>query len=870
MEARTPMMRQYWAMKERHPEAILFFRMGDFYEMFHEDAETASRVLGLTLTSRSKGEESPIPLAGVPWHKADHYVDRLLRAGFKVAICDQTEDPKKAKGLVRREVTEVVTPGTALGGALLEGNRPNYLMALAPGRSGKEERVGVAAMDVTTGDFRIGELPPEEVEEEVARFEPAEVLVPDGEEARFAGLGRNGRAPMISRVEEWRFDGDQGERTLRDHFGVETLDGFGCSGLPLGLAAAAVLFGYLRDLGRDNLHHVDRVRGIGARTHMILDETTRRNLEIFRPIREGTEGATLLAIVDGSVTSMGGRLLREWLMRPLIDPEAIGARLGAVEEGVERSVWREEARALLRRFGDLERLAGKIVLGRGTPRDLAALRETLRRVPALADLFREAASPLLREIAERLEPMEELVERIARAIVDEPPATIQEGGIIREGYDAELDELRRVGTHGQNWMVELQEAERKRTGIPSLKVGFNKVFGYYIEVSKARAENVPPTYIRKQTLVNAERYITPELKEQEDRILGAEERIRALEERLFLEIRSVAAAEGTRIRRIGGAAAELDVLLGFADAAVRRRYVRPRVGGGTALRIRKGRHPVVEALLGPGEFIPNDTELDTESEQIHILTGPNMAGKSTYLRQVALIQILAQTGCFVPAEEADLGVADRVFTRVGASDDLARGQSTFLVEMTETANILHNATERSLVLLDEIGRGTSTFDGVSIAWAVVEYLHAHAETAAKTLFATHYHELAELAERLERVRNYSVLVKEWRDRVVFLRRVVPGSVDRSYGIQVARLAGLPDEVIRRAKEVLAGLEREHAVSPSSRSGRENDAFQLNLFSSEEERVLEEIRDLDPERTTPLESLRKIQEWGERLKREREA
>jgi len=623
------------------------------------------------------------------------------------------------------------------------------------------------------------------------------------------------------------------------------------------------LFEYLRELGRSDLGHVDRVLPIRAEGHLVLDETTRRNLEIFRPLRERSGETTVLSVLDSTATPMGGRLLREWLLRPLVDLDAIAARQEAIGEAAARPSHREEVRALLRRFADLGRLAGRIVLGKGTARDLVHLVASLRLLPEARRLLSGSESPLLRELAERLEPLEDLARRIERAIVDEPPAGAREGGIIRPGYDPELDELRGIGSDGKGWIASFQDAERKRTGIGNLKVGFNKVFGYYIEVSKTRAEEVPPTYVRKQTLVGAERFITPELKEQEDRILGAEERIREREEELFLEVRGAAAAEGPRIRGNGEAIAAIDVLFALADTAVRRRYARPVVDRSNRIRIRAGRHPVVEAILGPGKFIPNDTDLSSGESQIHVLTGPNMAGKSTYLRQVALIQILAQTGSFVPAESAELGVADRIFTRVGAADDLARGQSTFLVEMTETANILHNATARSLVLLDEIGRGTSTFDGVSIAWAVVEYLHRLAEEGPMTLFATHYHELAALSESLARVRNFSVLVKEWGDRVVFLRQVVPGSVDRSYGIQVARLAGLPDEVIRRAKEVLAHLEQGHVTKPSDVLGK-GVPRQIALFRSEEERIGDEIREIDPDRTAPLEALRLVQEWKKRL------
>jgi len=864
MDSQTPMMRQYWKIKEKYPDAILFFRMGDFYEMFHHDAEIASRVLGLTLTSRSKGEANPVPLAGVPWHKADVYIDRLLGKGYKVAVCDQTEDPKKAKGLVRREVTDVVTPGTALTDRSLHDKRPNYLVALSPGMSNRERVIGLAAIDVSTGDFRLGEFAPEEVGEEIARFDPAEVLLPEEERERLGPFDRGTREPTITGMHGWRFDGEEGERILEEHFAVETLDGFGCTNHRHGLAAAGVLIQYLRELGKSDLGHVDRVRLISTDECLVLDETTRRNLEIFRPLREGREGTTLLSIIDSTQTAMGGRLLREWLLRPLRDAAAIGRRLDVVEEAARRAPWREETREVLTRFGDLERLAGKIVLGRGNPRDLVALKSTLRLVPELGEVVARGESPLCKEIALRLTPLDDVADRIEETLVDEPPPLLKEGGVIRDGFHAELDELRYVGAHGQNWIASFQGEERKRTGISTLKVAFNKVFGYYIEVGKSKASEVPPTYTRKQTLVNAERFITPELKEQEEKILGAEEKSRALEEELFLLLRKEVAGRGPEIRRLGEAVAELDVLLAFADTAVRRKYCRPTVGMGNQILIEKGRHPVVEAILGPGEFIPNDTLLDADENQIHILTGPNMAGKSTYLRQVALIQILSQAGSFVPAEKADLGVVDRIFTRVGAADDLARGQSTFLVEMTETANILHNATGRSLVLLDEIGRGTSTFDGVSIAWAVVEYLHRHRERGAKTLFATHYHELAVLAEQLERVHNYCVQVKEWKDRIVFLRRIAPGSVDRSYGIQVARLAGLPQEVIDRAKEVLHHLEEEHASTPERIRPADAVPFQISLFQRDEEKIVEELRTIDPERITPIESLRLLKEWRDRI------
>ena len=846
-------------IKERYPNAILFFRLGDFFEMFFDDAVIASRVLGLTLTSRGKENGEPIPLAGVPWHKGEFYIDRLLKAGYRVAVCDQTEDPRTAKGLVKREVTEVVTPGTTLGGSTLEQKEANYLVAyLSNG-----DRAGLAAIDVTTGDFRVGELPADELAEEVSRFSPAEVIVADTDEDQQSLLDHLRKRPAITEMEEWRFDRDEGERILKSHFEVETLDGFGCSSLTLGLAAAGVLFNYLKDLGRSDLRHVDRISLIDNSSCLVLDETTRRNLELFRPIREGSVESTLLGVIDETATAMGGRLLREWMMRPLRSVEGIEERLAAVGESARESAWREEARESLAHFCDLERLAGKLVLGRGNARDLVALRHTLRLIPAFRDHFAHAESDLLRGLAGEMESLDHLADLVERAIVDNPPALTREGGVIRPGYHEELDRLLGIGKSGQTWIVDFQNAERERTGISTLKVAFNKVFGYYIEISRTKAKDLPATYIRKQTLVNAERYITPELKEQEERILGAEERIRDLEEELFLEVRRAASDEAVRLRHTGERAAALDVLLSLGEVAVKRGYRRPTVNSSTRISIRGGRHPVVETILPAGKFIANDTEIDCEESQIHLITGPNMAGKSTYLRQVALIQYLAQLGSWVPAESAELGVVDRVFTRVGASDDLARGQSTFLVEMTETANILNNATDRSLILLDEIGRGTSTFDGVSIAWAVVEYLHKNSEIAAKTLFATHYHELAELADTFSRVKNFSVRVKEWNDKIIFLRQIQEGAVDRSYGIQVARLAGLPREVITRSKQVLRQLEKEHGRAPLKISGG-GEQPQIDLFRREREDILEEIMNLRPDDMTPREALEKLCEIRERI------
>lgn len=797
------MMAQYRRAKaEIDPGTILFFRLGDFYEMFFEDAVVAAEILGIALTKRQG-----VPMCGVPFHAADAYLAKLLRAGKKVALCDQMEDPALAKGIVKREVTGIVTPGTVLTDSVLEAGRPNYLAGFH--RHG--QLYGLAMLDLSTGDFWMEEsADPVALFDDLARYAPPEVILPEAlhaDERFLAGLTATGAYALAAR-EDWIFDPPTAEDGLCRHFGVKSLDGFGGEGHPAATGAAGALLYYVtRDLRR-NAAHIRRIRLRTASDAMMLDESTLANLDLIaaRGAARADAPTTLLRALDTTRTAMGSRLLRDWLVRPLQNLEAIVARHDAVDALLKKRHDLEALRGILGGIKDLERLLARLSSGSGNGRDIRTLGASLASLPALKAALASPAAARLRDLASAIEPQEALVARIERALVDEPPIAIKEGGLIRKGFHADLDELRAAAHDGKQWIAELQSREIERTGIKSLKIRFNKVFGYFIEVTKSNLAQVPDDYIRKQTIVNGERFITPELKEYESKILGAEDKSVALEYELFLELRAEVVAHTAAIQQTAAAVAELDVLATFAERALACRYTRPTMTGGGALAIRDGRHPVVELLPESGRFVPNDTLLDTTDNQLLIITGPNMAGKSTYIRQVALIVILAQMGSFVPASAAEIGVVDRVFTRVGAGDDIARGRSTFMVEMQETANILNNATSRSLIVLDEIGRGTSTFDGISIAWSVAEYLHNHSEVKAKTLFATHYHELTDIALTLSGVKNYNVLVSEKDDRIVFLRKIVPGAADKSYGIQVARLAGLPAEVIARAKEILANLE----------------------------------------------------------------
>lgn len=858
----TPLWKQYWEIKKQYGDVILMFRLGDFYEMFGQDAETAAQALQITLTSREYVNGERIPMCGVPHHSVDRYVARLIGAGHRVALCDQVEDPKFAKGIVRRKVTRVITPGTILEDSMLEAKANNYLAAVTASNEDREVAgFGLAVCDISTGEFAVTEIlgpaAARRLSEELDRLGPREVLQPEKLAAAWDGWLSEGRPWTVTPLLPEHFSRKPPRQVLLDHFAVHSLRGFGCEEMELGIEAARCVLEYLKHRHIDAAQHIRGLTTYSTAEFMCLDPTARRNLELTQSMWEGGRSRTLLAVVDCTCTSMGGRLLRKWLEQPLLDPVRINERLDAVEELSESALLRGDIRERLGQVSDLERLASRCAAGAASPRDLGALRQSLRRIPDLKELAAQCRSVYLAELSERLESLDDLADRLDVALVDEPPPSSRDIDIIRDGFSPQLDELRRAKSEGREWIASLEATERERTGIKSLKVGFNNVFGYFIEVTKPNLHLVPADYHRKQTTANGERFITPDLKEKEALILGAEEKIQTLEERLFRELREGIGREAGRILAVAGAIAELDVLACYTETSVRNDYVRPRVDAGDRIEIRNGRHPVVEKL-GEEPFIPNDATLDGGENRVLIITGPNMSGKSTFLRQVALTVLLAQAGCFVPADAASIGVVDRIFTRVGAHDDLASGQSTFMVEMNETANILNNVTDRSLVILDEIGRGTSTYDGLSIAWAVAEFLQA---AGAKTLFATHYHHLNDLAERLPGVKNYRAAVKEDGHHIVWLRKIIPGGTDRSYGIQVARLAGLPDGVISRAREVLADLEASSQgvsngklPSPAAQISENRQRVQLNLFEGEEHPIMGQLRGLDLTTMTPIEAL----------------
>ncbi|MFZ5623986.1 MAG: DNA mismatch repair protein MutS [Gemmatimonadota bacterium] len=860
----TPLMQQYREIKARHQDAILFFRMGDFYEMFFEDAELGARVLNITLTSRGDG----VPLAGVPVKAAAEYLRELIAQGHRVAICEQVEDPKQAKGIVRRAVVETVTPGTTLEENWVAGGRNNWLVALHPGAERGASGIGLAAIDLSTGEFVLEVLPAGGLSEALSRLAPSEILTPAG-----AALELDTEVLRTTR-ERWEFDPALAGDDLARRFGLQSLDGLGLSADDAtAVGAAGALLRYLSDLKPQGLPHLARPQVRRGDHHLWLDEMTRRNLELVEPLRSGATGATLLEAIDRTVTPMGARLLRQWVLSPLKDPEAINQRLDAVQAAVEDSRGRGRIREALNGVRDIERLAGRAAAGRATPRELGALRDSCFRLPDVLEGLQSLNAPgtiprtALDGVAEDLDLLVDLAQALGNGLVERPPASLTDGEVIRRGFDPELDELRDLRDGGKQYIAALQQRERERTGIPSLKVGFNKVFGYYLEVTHAHGAKVPPDYERRQTLATAERYVTPELKAYEEKVLGAEERIAQRESELFTGLRNRVGAAIGRIQRTARALARLDVFTALAEVAVSSRYVRPVVNADFGLSLKASRHPVIERLVPPGAFIPNDVRFDL-AERVLLVTGPNMAGKSTILRQIGLCVILAQLGSYVPAEQAVIGVVDRLFTRVGASDNLARGQSTFMVEMSETSAILHNATPQSLVLLDEIGRGTSTYDGVAIAWAVTEHLHDR--VGCKTMFATHYHELMQLPERLQHCRNYNVAVREVGGRVVFLHRLEPGGTDRSYGIHVAQLAGLPEAVVRRANEILATLEGDHRVVPGEPARQ--DPGQLALFGADprltprdlrppaaagHHPALDELRALEIDTLTPLEALNRL-------------
>ncbi len=805
----TPMMQQYREAKERHPGMLLLFRMGDFYELFNTDAELAARVLGLTLTSRDKS----VPMAGFPHHALESYLRKLLQAGHRVAICDQIEDPALAKGLVRREVTRVVTPGTLTEEELLDPRQANYLAAIfAPSprvaNRGKDGVVGLAWIDLSTGHFQAADVAQTDLTDELGRLAPSECLSAESQIdglrlPPLAGLAATTAITVTPRP-DWSFDPPTTQSALCKHFGVSSLTGFGFDDHQPCLVAAGALLLYLQETLKAGLTHISRLRPYRRESFLFLDEVTRRSLELTRALRDGRREGSVLSILDRTVTAMGARLLQEWLLAPLAGRSAIETRFDAVAELLEDHQHRRQVRDDLGEGFDLQRLTARTSTGRASPRDLAAIGRTLRLLPRIKAKVTARRAALLRELEARLELCPELREMLDSALVDDPPLSAREGGIIRPSYDAELDELHAIAKGGKEWIARFQAEEITRTGINSLKVGFNRVFGYYIEITNTHAHKIPADYQRKQTLKNAERYITPELKAYEEKVLTAEEKIFKREYDLFVALREQVAGQTPRLLQTGEVLATLDVLASLAELADSRQYCRPELCDEAILQITAGRHPVLDQTLPPGTFVPNDAVMGPEEGMLLLITGPNMAGKSTYIRQVALLTLLAQMGSFVPARHAKIGIVDRIFTRVGASDELSRGRSTFMVEMTEAANILNNATDRSLVILDEIGRGTSTYDGVSLAWALTEYLHD--QIGCRALFATHYHELAQLAERLPGLRNYNVQVRECQDEVVFLHQIAPGSTDKSYGIHVARLAGVPQEVLERANEVLAELE----------------------------------------------------------------
>jgi DNA mismatch repair protein MutS len=853
----TPIRRQYLRIKEQHPGAIVFFRLGDFYETFDDDARITARELEIVLTSREMGKGHKIPMAGIPYHALENYLSRLISRGYKVAICEQLTPP--GHGLVAREVVRVVTPGTVVEPSLLNGKKNNYLAAVVS----DGENAGLAYVDASTGEFATTQLAVDRIPAELERIGPSELLVMEG------GYHPDGfNASSITELEEFWFDIETANKTLLEHFGVVTLDGYGCSALPLATRAAGAALHYIETTDKTAAAQVEGLMTYSTEAYMVLDPQTRRNLELFRNLRTGEAAGSLLSVLDATSTPMGGRLLGRWLGQPLLDPSVLGGRQDAVGWCLEHTSIRKELRDVLSSLPDLERLMNRISGDRASPLEVVRLASGLKAIPTLKGMI--VATLPLEHIEVGLKPCSEAVGLIGRAIEAEP-GTLDTGKVIQRGFSPELDDLRDKAGGGRDSLAALERKERERTGIKSLKVGYNRVFGYYIEVSSAYKEAVPVEYVRKQTLTSGERYFTPELKEYESLVLTAQERLAELERALFGQVCRQVSSFARAVLSTARAVGELDAILSLADVAARHGYVRPEIGG-NAISIKEGRHPVVERSLPEGSFVPNDTDLAPDSTQLVILTGPNMSGKSTYLRQVALIVLMAQVGSFVPASAAKVGLVDRIFTRIGAQEDLAAGQSTFMVEMVETATILNNATSRSLVILDEVGRGTSTYDGMSIAWAVVEYIHNHPRLGAKTLFATHYHELVELATVLPRVRNFNVVVTEEQGKVVFLRRIVPGATDKSYGIHVAELAGLPSSVLRRAQEILLQLEGEPGRRPHPGATRKESvagSAQLPLFESGGE-VAKEIAALDVESLSPLAALTKLYELKKMIQAKNQA
>ncbi|GBD91700.1 DNA mismatch repair protein MutS [bacterium BMS3Abin04] len=864
----TPLMVQYNKVKKDYPDTIVLFRVGDFFETFQEDAKTASKVLGITLTKRSNGKAGNVPLAGFPHHAIDTYLPKLVKAGYRVAVCEQVENPKFAKGIVKRDVVEVVTPGVAFSDKLLDHTKNNYLASIYINK----EIAGISFTDVSTGEFFCYQIPVNDIQNQLGLITPSEILIPKNQKHSLEPIiGKFSSAIRITKIDEWVFNQEYATDLLLTHFNTKTLKGFGIENLEQGIIAAGAILNYLKDTQKANLSHIIKLSKYNPSDFMLLDPATKRNLEITFTIQEGTREGTLISILDKTNTPMGSRLLKRWVSAPLIKLEPILQRQQGVEELYKNKVVRNNLQNELKEIGDLERIISKVCTGRANPRELNYLKSSLKKIPLLKQLLDQLSSDIINKINNRLGDLDEIVELIEIAITDDPPLSLNDGGVIRSGFSDELDEIRDLSKNAKNWIADLQRTERERSNIPSLKVSYNKVFGYYIEISNAHKNKIPENYIRKQTLVNSERFITPELKEYEDKILNAEEKIYDLEYQLFNEIRKKVAGKAEIIQENAKLIAMLDCYNSFAECAEQYNYAKPVVDNSNKIYITEGRHPVVERILNPGEkFTPNNCALDKDETQIVILTGPNMAGKSVYLRQIGLIVLLAQIGSFVPAKEAQIGIVDKIFTRVGASDNISAGESTFLVEMQEAANILNNATRKSLILLDEIGRGTSTFDGISIAWAITEYLHENPEVAAKTLFATHYHELNEMSTIFPRIKNFKVEVREYGDKVIFLHKVSSGGADHSYGIQVGQMAGLPMVVTNRAKEILENLEGKELTPVEMKKAKlakmkkEND-IQINLFEFKDDEIRKEISDLEINNLTPVEALNRLHELKKKIK-----
>jgi DNA mismatch repair protein MutS len=859
MDNLSPAMKQFQQFKQKYPDCILFFRMGDFYETFYEDAKTCSRVLGLTLTSRDKGSANPVPLAGVPWHAVDGYLKKMLQAGFRVAVCEQMEDPKTAKGVVKRDVVRIVTPGTLTDAMLLEDKKDNFLCAVHLDAKG---RAALSWVDISTGHFFVQRVPESELLDELQRLAPAECLLADRRGELFDAETRR-LATDISRLTHaivterpaWYFDPYQARQRLLKHFGTATLEGFGIEDTDADLIPpAGAVIEYLNETQKTTLGHIQSLRKVSRRNFLQIDPTSLRSLEILQTIRGENRRGTLLSCLDETLTGVGGRMFRQWLCMPLCEVPAIETRQDAVQELIENASRAQEIRQLLGKTADTERIAARISTLRVGPRDMLALAGTLRQIPTLRQQFEQFQAGLLKDLAQRCDSMDELANLLESAIEPNCPANLRDPGVIRNGFSAELDRLRSISRDGQSWLRQYQKEQSERTGIANLKVSYNKVFGYYIEITNASSGKVPPEYVRKQTVKNAERYITEELKNYENEALTAQDRALELEQRLFEEVRQESAKYIRRMQDLADVIAQSDCLTALAHIAARRNYIRPRVTDDTTLVIHEGKHPVLAEALG-AEFVPNDVELGQGGGDIAVITGPNMSGKSTYIRQTALLALMAQTGSFIPAKDAQIGLVDRIFTRVGASDELTRGQSTFMVEMTETANIINNATPRSLVILDEVGRGTSTYDGLALAWAITEHLATRLK--CRTLFATHYHELTELAELFGNVRNLNVAVREWMDEVVFLHRILPGGTDKSYGIHVAKLAGIPKPILTRSQEILRELEATFAKEAGGRHLARHKTKQDEgdaLFVQKHKSVLDRLATTDVDRLTPLEAI----------------